>query len=358
MITIFFALAFNLYGLPLTGMEHSLQALCSVLIAIGLINTKFRHRNFKLFYSILVLGPLIRYELLALSVPTIFYLSFIKSDRQIAIFSAIVLITALGLFSFFLFSQSGYFFPSSVMNKEPIVAIEHINQFVRLIKNANVNGQKYGWVVVLFVFTLIATKMNFKLIMVYFSIIFLYLILAKYGWFGRYEVFFVLFVAVTIVLIIKEYFKPSDEILTLGVFLLPFAFGSLLRCTLETPLASSNIYNQQYLVSQFVKELNQPVAVNDLGLISFHSDKPVIDLLGLGSIEAMESRKYNDQEYVKRIMTKNNTNIAIIYTQWFTEKQLESLILIAELTLKERSITPAYPTVSFYANSTNSSKLP
>lgn len=353
-----FAFAFNLYGLPLTGMEHSLQALCSIVIAIGLFDDGFRQKYVKSFYFFLVLAPLVRYESLAITVPTILYLLTFRADRRYAILSAVVLFAFIGAFSLFLFFQSGYFFPSSVMIKQSAVSDSNATSLVvKLIQNIYSNISKYGWFIAIFGFTLYVTKTNKKLTGVYFSIVLLYLLLGKHGWFGRYEVFFVLFVAVSIFLLCKENFTFNTRTLTIGVVLLPFTFGSLVFSTLLSPLASSNIYNQQYLVSQVVKELDQPVAVNDLGLIAFYSDKPVVDLWGLGSISAMVSRKSKDRGYVARLMSDNNTNFAIIYKDWFDKQELENLILTAELTLNEMRITPAESTVTFYANSSANSLL-
>ena len=53
--------------------------------------------------------------------------------------------------------------------------------------------------------------------------------------------------------------------------------------TLHVPLAASNVYEQQLQMHRFIDGYYRaPVAVNDLGLASYHNPWPVLDLGGLG----------------------------------------------------------------------------
>ncbi|MDX1696293.1 MAG: hypothetical protein R3208_21185, partial [Ketobacteraceae bacterium] len=49
------------------------------------------------------------------------------------------------------------------------------------------------------------------------------------------------------------------------------------------PIASNNIYQQQYQMHRFAVEYyNKPLAVNDLGYVSYNNDNYVLDLWGAG----------------------------------------------------------------------------
>ncbi len=351
------AFSLNLYGLVMTGMEHSLQVLCSAIIAFGLFNKEFRRSQILLFHFALVIAPLIRYESLAITVPVMLYLMSFNQDRRAALVSAIVLIVLLGGFSLFLFEHSGYYFPSSVMIKQAALSEPDTMRTAKtLADNIYCQVSKYGWLVGSITFALIIARVNVKLVITCTAVAFLYLALGKHGWFGRYEVFFVMFALIAFLSIVRENFEPTKRAVIFGSSLLPIVFGSLAISTLLTPMASSNIYNQQYLISQFVKGLNEPVAVNDLGLISLYSNETVVDLWGLGNLEAMASRKHNDPRYVDRLMRKNDARYAIIYREWFSDEHLRNLVLVGSLTLNEMRITPAEDTVSFYADSSTSAE--
>lgn len=351
------AFSLNLYGLVMTGMEHSLQVLCSSIIAFGLANRDFRRNNAPLFYFTLVIAPLVRYESLAITVPVLFYLISFSQDRKLAFFSGGMLVVLIGMFSSFLFINSGFVFPSSVMIKQSAVAdTQTMSVVTKIIGNILNLMKKYWWFIAIFAYFLIAARVDKKLIVTCAAITFLYLALGRHGWFGRYEVFFVIFVCVLIMSIVREKLKPTKFAVVIVALLMPVAFSSLVRSTILTPLASSNIYNQQYLVSQLVKNLNEPIAVNDLGLISLNSNKTVVDLWGLGNLDAMAAKANNDLRYIDHLMSKNDARFAVIYREWFSEEQLENLVLVGSLSLNERRITPAVNTVSFFANSIESAE--
>ncbi len=72
MVSIF---AFNLAGLVLTGMEHSIQVLLTAAAALGLTSHARRGLPPGWLYPVLFLAPLVRYECLAVSLPALAYLS-------------------------------------------------------------------------------------------------------------------------------------------------------------------------------------------------------------------------------------------------------------------------------------------
>ena len=72
-----------------------------------------------------------------------------------------------------------------------------------------------------------------------------------------------------------------------------FAYASLdgMIATLTTPLGSRNIADQQKQMAIIARDyLDEPVAVNDLGFVSFYSPRYVLDLGGLASYEALKAR--------------------------------------------------------------------
>ena len=120
------------------------------------------------------------------------------------------------------------------------------------------------------------------------------------------------------------------------------------------PIAANNIYEQQYQMHRFaVDYYNKPVAVNDVGYVSYKNDNYVLDLWGLASIKAFNYRKNSDGiDWMKELCSEKNIELAMIYDGWFKGIP-NSWIKIGELHLGKRDVTPARSNVVFYAMSQN-----
>ncbi|MFH1514179.1 MAG: hypothetical protein ABIG42_01835, partial [bacterium] len=94
----------NLVGLVYTGMEHSLQLFITALLLLGVIH-EIKTRKVALYLLIaLVLGPLIRYENLALSVPVLIHLVRRNHVKPFFICGSLIVFSLVG-FSIFLSSK-------------------------------------------------------------------------------------------------------------------------------------------------------------------------------------------------------------------------------------------------------------
>lgn len=84
--------------------------------------------------------------------------------------------------------------------------------------------------------------------------------------------------------------NPALSARYLGIVLLlismPFLYRSI-RSIVLTPIASQNIYEQQYQMGQFLRDFyaGETVLVNDIGAVGYLADVRIVDIWGLGSIE-------------------------------------------------------------------------
>ena len=87
------------------------------------------------------------------------------------------------------------------------------------------------------------------------------------------------------------------------------------------PLAAQNIYEQQFQMHRFLADYYpHPVAVNDLGLTTFQNDQHVLDLLGLGSHEALALYTTEANfEWITRLADANGVRLAMVYDEWFPD---------------------------------------
>ncbi len=121
----------------------------------------------------------------------------------------------------------------------------------------------------------------------------LHVCLVKLEWFYRYEAYLLALGVVSLALLIG---RAPDLIAgppavrgaawTMMVVLLgvPLAVRSL-SALAAAPPAMRNVYEQQYQMARFVRDHCPPagVAVNDIGAVSWLSDCPVLDIVGLGT---------------------------------------------------------------------------
>ena len=139
-----------------------------------------------------------------------------------------------------------------------------------------------------------------------------------------------------------------------AILCLPLVFLSCLQATTMTPLAASNIVHQQAQFAKIATMLAEPIAVNDLGLVALRSGQYVLDLWGLGSIEALHYRQsHANAEWMRELMDKKHVKYAFVYEAWFIYKP-KNWIKVGELKLLQKRITPAYDSVSLYATDPSS----
>lgn len=335
-------LSTNFYGLIFNGMEHCLQVYLVALIAMGILHKEFESRpvtRSSVYLAIFML-PLVRYEGLAVSLPALLYL-FGKGERIKPFLCGALLVTAVASFSLFLAHLGLGYLPSSVIAKSDTTGLSSIAM------NAIGQFEKYGWItlILLVVFALLPERRQFAFLLI--SVTALHTLFGKNGWFGRYEIYWLTFLGVFFMYLCITHLRARTAALIFG--LLPLAFAQLVYTTVSTPLAAAAIYNQQYPMSQIAQRLNAPVAVNDLGLVALNSRQYVLDLWGLGSMEALKLRKsQRGSEWISDLMQRKNAHYAFVYEEWFAQRPM-NWIKVGELQMHIPKIAAAFNTVAFYA---------
>lgn len=339
-IGLFFSL--NLYGLVFNGMEHSLQVYLTVLIAAGVIRKEFfgEEKVSNVLYLTIFLLPLVRYEGLAISFPALGYL-FMSGERWRVVCCGVAILMALAAFSLFLQSVGLGVLPSSVLSKSDISDLQS------LAAHALAQFKLWGWVVfgVLMLCCIYSRRMALVLLLL--NVTALHMVFGKSGWYGRYEVYWLAFVSLFFLVACSRYLSGRWMLVVFSC--LPVAFTSFVYVTLSTPWASANIYNQQYMMALIASRLNEPLAVNDLGLVSLVTDQYVLDLIGLANYEVLKlGRSESNSLWIGDLMRRHDVKYAFIYDEWFS-KRPAYFIKVASLKLVVPNITSAEDSVSLYA---------
>ena len=313
-VTIASIFAFNLAGLVLTGMEHSLQLLLVVAIAIG-VSKYLEKRRFPLWLAIsLVAAPLVRYECLAVSLPVLVFL-FAAGERKKALILFLVLVVLLGAYSLFLVNMDLSPMPASVNAKSAVVSdsgsiASILGNLVNSLKSFRGLVQMFMLVPLVFIFFSGKRSRIEKLLAgtVVVAVI-LHLVVGRSGWFHRYGVYMWAF---SVLISFQLYRNILEKQRIPAVILLLFLSADYLSGYTKIKDASANIYQQQYQMRRFVHEwLQEPVAVNDLGLVSMGCNEYVLDLWGLATPAALQGA--SNPAWVDSVAGVNGVNYAIVY---------------------------------------------
>lgn len=328
-------LCMNAWGLVMTGMEHSLHVLLVVLVVLGFLELKHNpsRPSFSLITSV-VLMPFIRFEGLALtfaSILSMYRLGYTRSSL-VSLF-----LLGFGLCAWYLFAKRlGLpFLPSSVLLKSGTAALlsqEHgfIMFFESMFNNAlSALDMRQGVLValgalgVLVMGLAISDREGFRVDHEIAVLAVLagaaHLFLGRYGWFSRYEVY-VIVVLMLSMLVLARRFMMRFPVMLFAIMSLCVIAYPFYQTTVWTPAASRGIYLQQYQMHRFVKEYwNRPVGVNDLGLVSYGNDKYVLDLYGLGSEEVRRLKLQGnlDADAIVRIAESKGVEMFMLYDAWF-----------------------------------------
>jgi hypothetical protein len=180
----------------------------------------------------------------------------------------------------------------------------------------------------------------------------------RFGWLDRYEDYALLGTALLGICLMREKIRTvlsnkktrlicfCATAVALSAFCSPYILS-----TWQVPLAANNIYEQQYQMHRFVNDFYRaPVAVNDLGLVSYHNSSFVLDLGGLASEKArfLKASDASAEEY-RAFVAGSGVHLVIIYDEWFPDQIPASWIKVASIDLSRERVSSAQEEVQFYA---------
>jgi hypothetical protein len=178
-----------------------------------------------------------------------------------------------------------------------------------------------------------------------------HLLFGRYGWFGRYHVYYAAWIVILFVTVYARAGLAKARFLgaALAVW---FAYASLdsMIATLTTPLGSRNIADQQKQMAIIARDyLDEPVAVNDLGFVSYYARRHILDLGGLASYQALQARADPATDaWVSDLMTRNHVEQAMVYDALYPHRPA-NWIRVATLHLPLPWVTVGDDKVAFYS---------
>lgn len=347
--------ASNLVGLVFTGMEHTLQLALALAILRGL---SLPGRAGLALWGPLVVLPWLRYEGLALTAPALAWL-FLRGERGRALAAGALCAAGLGLFSWHLHQQGLGWLPTSVVSKSTAVAGG--GRLGALWLGLQRNLETWPGIVLAVSAVGLARAAaqarrpaRERLLAAWAAAACLaHLVGGRTGSLSRYEIHVWAAALGSAAWLerarLRRWVDAGRPALAAAAGLLlltwPYAYASLF-----SPMYAHEIHRQQGQMRRLAAEVwRAPVAVNDIGFVSWRNPHYVLDLWGLASHRALEARRARrGPAWMDALAREHGVELAMIFDGWFPERPARWQRL-GELRMRRIRPGSGRPPVAFYA---------
>ena len=329
---------------PMIGMEHPLHILGTVMVLRGIHGLLGGNRRDAILVSIgSVLVPLARYEGIPLGLAGVGTLILFGHYRA-GLLSLLGFGVPMGAHMFMLWKAGLPLMPSSVMVKSYLLYnfnVTNLSQFLQFIwiltrdildKVLKVlcdpcryplTWEHYFTFTIFFLLTLMplvrGESARYRYLwLVVVLVLYMHLLGGWYGTLGRYEAYAVTAMVIGLGSALSSILpRVGRQIAFMGIF---FMCSEIYVPTISlAPSASTTIYVQQYQMHRFATEFfPYPVALNDLGWMSYGNKAYILDLAGLASdtIRVIRQRGKWTPESIRDLALQKGIVYAMIYRSW------------------------------------------
>jgi hypothetical protein len=354
--------AINGFALAFTGMEHTLHVFASLAIILGLSRLSSDHAPSLLFFVAVVAVPLLRFEGFALAGAALFAVALWGYWTR-AIITGTIIVGIVTSYILLMKSLGLPLMPSSVMVKSGPAAAMATSHFSSIFGEVLLSFRdslkdQQGVVLTVAVVLLLLGAIRAKnrpqartVAIVAATASVAHLLVGRWNWFGRYEIYIIATAIAALLTVWSPWLSKTSRQLTgpiLVIVMAPLVGFTYIYVTYLTPYASQNIYDQQYQMHRFAVEYSEPVAVIDLGWVTYRNDEYVLDLWGLGSETARQL--FNAEGHtpgpIRRMTTDASVTYAMLYEEVFDEGLPQEWCRIAQLSTSQ--VTASFGTVEFF----------
>ncbi len=316
--------ALNMPGVAALGMEHSLHALATLVLIIGLWRFLRTGEIGAALVGGAILSPVFRFEGLALSLAIAGVLVLHGRMRGAAALGLAV-IAPVALFTLFLVSQGLEPLPSSVLAKIG-GTYGGFDPFLRLRANIlGLGGAVVAGAYILLVFALLhpVTRSNNRVSMLLRAVWLAataHLLIGQVGWTARYEHYYLVMIGAALVLALPLVGRVL-RVITLCAGVAAAGYYGFANWSIYA-WNSRAIYLQQHQMARLAALLpGVPVAVNDIGWVAWDRNGYVLDLWGLASSKARRARidsqgRRPETGWASRLVEAQDVRYAMVYDSW------------------------------------------
>jgi hypothetical protein len=326
-----FALSANLFGLVMTGMEHSTQVALGLAVLSGVVVVASGGSMPRSMAAAMVLGPMVRYEMLAVTFAAALLL-FLGKKRGSALLLPALSIVPLAAFSLFLMSRGLPPLPGSVLAKLAEGGLTgglagSVANRLRMY-SSDIDALRFAVLLLSAPVVWMTRRADEDRPVVLFgcAVGLGHIMLGRFGWFGRYHIYSMVILLITLAWPFRAALNrflctgraPGRACLLAlltAVFLLPEV-----ATTLKTPLASRVIHLQHGVMRTLALEYDDRIAVNDIGLVSYGNPNHVLDLWGLANEESRRHHLERGTGWMRRMVEADGAGLVMIYGSVFREE--------------------------------------
>jgi hypothetical protein len=191
----------------------------------------------------------------------------------------------------------------------------------------------------------------------------LHTLFSRMGQLGRYESYLVVLTIFSLFVLLEECRgtlralqskKIAGWLVACGVIALVPRAGVILGTNAD---AVQSIFLQQYQMAKFFERSypQTPIAVNDVGAVSYFHEGPMLDLFGLTSSTVLNLKLAHayDTDAMRRLAAQQGVKVVAVYVEWFhgAEALPQEWTYAGSLTPKcpSRHATVGGFTIAFYA---------
>ena len=379
LLAVLLVIATNLLGLTFTGLEQSLEVMLAIAAAFALVHVLDGERLPWWSIAAAAVLPSVRYEGVLLAFAVAVAMWAVRARRGAVLLIAGSVLPLLG-FGLFLRHLGLPFEPMSVLVKASYKFADQASalpvRVARLVIDTLLltvqEPERFG----VFLLTIAAgylawrnrrTRSSFMALCGAVIAGVVQVFLGPFGWFYRYEMYCTAFLLVVVLaadfrtaaasgaglsdsdlgtrsrpdlLLSTPYVRaealglpmriPGAVLLLVGALAMFYLHGQL-----GIPQAALGIYEEQAQLGRFTREFyHGPVAVNDLGLVSFgrRSNEYVFDLVGLGSYEAFRVKEADrTPAWLDRVTREHGIGLVMVYPEWFKHGLPAEWVPVAKL---------------------------
>ncbi|PYF10242.1 hypothetical protein C8J30_10551 [Rhodobacter viridis] len=352
---------FNIAGVGFTGMENSLHAVAAMATVIGLWSYLREGRIGLLLIAGTLAAPLLRLEGLALSGLVCATLALRGRVRMATALGIGIAAPVLGFMTFLLHLGLEPL-PASVIAKRAMVGAG-TSGITRLIATLGTNlGSLPGLILAAMTATCLALPLLAPgcrrdgrgwLLAVLGIAGLAHLLAAQIGWMNRYE-HYILMAELTGLMLVTTGAGSRLAAWASGLFTalaLFAAVGFWTPITLRTIWNPRAIHLQQAQMARFAKDwVKAPVAVNDIGWVAWQNPNDVLDLWGLGSLEALNARlSAGVPGWAGPLVRAHGVDLVMIYDSWLRIGKSPDWVRLGQLDMENPHGALGDMSVDFYA---------
>lgn len=320
-----------LVPLSMTGMEHIGQCVAVLLFAGCFVLTLSRDRNSLVENAAVCcsasLMVLFRFEGLFVAFAAAVLLVWKKRWTEGALAMLGAGLPAIA-FALWLRSHGHFFLPDSMAVKHPQSIVGTLT--LNLIINPVGRSLALSSICLVAMLPLVTRKTcaTTALGLLTLFAVGIHAILSPFGWFYRYEAYLVALLILALVLALHDLsadlrLNPAAGSIRLLTFLVLFSacsWGLIERGIIaqnKVSLATQDIYLQQVQMSRFFARYysGEPIALNDIGAVSYFGQSPILDIHGLAShdVARLKLEKRYDYPAMLALAAQNGVSVAAVY---------------------------------------------